>query len=266
MTSPTAQTHRPGGASPGPVRGLPKPARRRRPLLVVVGLVLAAAACSPHVRVVAPQAVPGALPFLHDGQTSRAEIRGVFTTVEVEQRFHNPFDTKIEAVYVFPLPEGAAVHDFLMKIGERTIRGIVREREEAEQIYREAKGLGYVASLLTEERPNVFTQKVANIEPGKEIDVTLKYFHTLDYVDGWYEFVFPMVVGPRYIPGTPSGAAQPTPAELQGKVSPTVADTDRVPDLDTLMAVDTSGRVRSWRLPSGDPLPVRPPGAAGRRL
>jgi len=87
-----------------------------------------------------------------------------------------------------------------MTIGERRIRGIIRERQEAEQIYREAKRQGYVASLLTEERPNVFTQSVANIEPGKEIDVNIKYFHTLDYVDGWYEFVFPMVVGPRFNP------------------------------------------------------------------
>ena len=87
-----------------------------------------------------------------------------------------------------------------MTIGERRIRGIIRERQDAEQIYQEAKRQGYVASLLTEERPNIFTQSVANIEPGKEIDVTIRYFHTLEYADGWYEFVFPMVVGPRFNP------------------------------------------------------------------
>src|SRR6185295_1361276 len=91
-------------------------------------------------------------------------------------------------------------------IGERRIRGIIRERKEAEELYNEAKRQGYVASLLTEERPNVFTQSVANIEPGKEILVDLKYFHCLSYVDGWYEFVFPMVVGPRFNPaGTSNG-------------------------------------------------------------
>ncbi|MHC4500069.1 MAG: VIT domain-containing protein, partial [Planctomycetota bacterium] len=79
-------------------------------------------------------------------------------------------------------------------------RGIIRERKEAERIYRQARDQGYVASLLTQERPNIFTQKVANIEPGKEIDVNIKYFNTLAYVDGWYEFVFPMVVGPRFNP------------------------------------------------------------------
>jgi len=130
----------------------------------------------------------------------RASVAGYIGSVEVVQQFHNPYSSKIEAVYVFPLPDNAAVNEFIMTIGERRIRGIIRERKEAEEIYQQAKSQGYVASLLTEERPNIFTQSVANIEPGKEIDVTIKYFHTLDYVDGWYEFVFPMVVGPRFNP------------------------------------------------------------------
>jgi Ca-activated chloride channel homolog len=88
----------------------------------------------------------------------------------------------------------------MMTIGERRIRGIIRERNEAEQIYQEATRQGYVASLLSEERPNIFTQSVANIEPGKQIDVVIRYFHTLQYVNGWYEFVFPMVAGPRFNP------------------------------------------------------------------
>src|SRR5262249_46643593 len=97
----------------------------------------------------------------------------------------------------FPLPHNAAVNEFIMTIGDRRIRGIIREREEAQKIYAAARSQGLVAALLTEERPNIFTHSVANIEPGKEIDVNIKYFHTLDYVDGWYEFVFPMAVGPR---------------------------------------------------------------------
>lgn len=130
----------------------------------------------------------------------RASVSGYIGSVEVVQQFHNPYDTKIEAVYVFPLPHNAAVNEFIMTIGERRIRGIIRERQEAEEIYQAAKRQGYVASLLTEERPNIFTQSVANIEPGKAIDVTINYFHTLAYVDGWYEFVFPMVIGPRFNP------------------------------------------------------------------
>lgn len=130
----------------------------------------------------------------------RASVSGYIGMVEVTQQFHNPYDSKIEAVYVFPLPHNAAVNEFVMEIGERRIRGIIRDREEATQLYESAKRQGYVASLLTEERPNIFTQSVANIEPGKAIGVNIKYFHTLAYVDGWYEFVFPMVVGPRFNP------------------------------------------------------------------
>src|SRR5258706_2606194 len=92
-----------------------------------------------------------------------------------------------------------------MTIGQRKIRGIIRERQEAQQIYNEAKSQGYVASLLTQERPNIFTQSVANIDPGKQIDINIRYFHTLSYVDGWYEYVFPMVVGPRFNPPGMSG-------------------------------------------------------------
>ena len=130
----------------------------------------------------------------------KASVSGYIATVDVTQQYHNPYDEKIEAVYVFPLPQNAAVNEFLMTIGDRRIRGIIRGRKEAEKIYREARALGYVASLLTQERPNVFTQSVANIEPAKAIDINIKYFHTLAYVDGWYEFVFPMVVGPRFNP------------------------------------------------------------------
>lgn len=130
----------------------------------------------------------------------KASIAGYIATVDVTQKFHNPYDEKIEAVYVFPLPQNAAVNEFIMTIGGRRIRGIIREREEARQIYEEARRQGYVASLLTQERANVFTQKVANIEPGKEIDVHIRYFQTLTYADGWYVYVFPMVVGPRFNP------------------------------------------------------------------
>ena len=135
-----------------------------------------------------------------------ARIVGYVGTVDVTQKFENPFDRKIEAVYVFPLPEKAAVSEFVMTIGERRIRGILREREEAEAIYREARAQGYQASLLTQHRPNIFEQKVANIEPGHQIDVNIRYFHTLPHRDGWYSFVFPTVVGPRY---NPPGTADP---------------------------------------------------------
>ena len=105
-------------------------------------------------------------------------IDGYIATVDVTQQFHNPYDSKIEAVYVFPLPQNAAVNEFIMTVGDRKIRGIIREREKAEQIYAAAKAQGHVAALMTQERPNIFTQKVANIEPGKQIDIKIRYFNT----------------------------------------------------------------------------------------
>jgi Ca-activated chloride channel family protein len=138
-------------------------------------------------------------------------------SVTLTQQYHNPYGTKIEAIYVFPLPDDAAVRDFVMVIGDRRIRGIIREREEAKQIYLEARRQGHVASLLSQDRPNIFTQAVANIEPGKQIDIQITYFHTLRYQDRTFEFVFPMVVGPRYNPpgftggvGTAAGSGQKT--------------------------------------------------------
>jgi len=153
-----------------------------------------------------PDAPPREVPLPLEHTDVRAAVIGYVGTVDVTQQFTNPFDEKIEAVYLFPLPEQAAVSEFVMTIGERRIRGILREREEAEAVYRQARAQGYQASLLTQHRPNVFEQKVANIEPGKRIDVEIRYYHTLAYGDGWYSFVFPMVVGPRY---NPAGSTDP---------------------------------------------------------
>jgi Ca-activated chloride channel homolog len=151
----------------------------------------------------------------------KAEISGFISRVTVTQQFENPFKEKIEAVYTFPLPQNAAVDDMTMLIGERTIKGKILPREEAQAVYEAARSSGKVASLLDQQRPNIFTQSVANILPGEQVKITISYVETLKYEDGAYEFVFPMVVGPRYVPGTPSG-------ERQGNGA--ASDTDRVPD------------------------------------
>lgn len=153
------------------------------------------------------------LPLEHTAVT--ASVEGYIGSVNVRQSFSNPFATKIEAVYVFPLPEKAAVSEFVMIIGDRRIRGILREKEEAKAIYNEARRQGYQASLLLQQRPNIFQQKVANIEPGKAIDIDIRYFHTLPYVDGWYSFVFPTVVGPRF---NPPGSSAPIEALPRGTI------------------------------------------------
>jgi Ca-activated chloride channel homolog len=167
---------------------------------------------------VADREVP--LPLKHTDV--KANLTAYIASVDVTQEFENPYNEKIEAVYVFPLPENGAVNEFVMQIGHRRIRGIVRERQEAERIYADAKRQGYVASLLTQERPNVFTQSVANIEPGKQIDVSIRYYNTLSYSDGWYEFVFPMVVGPRFNPPSTYRGIGAVPARgLARSVQPT---------------------------------------------
>jgi Ca-activated chloride channel family protein len=140
-----------------------------------------------------------------------ADIRGYIGAVGVQQRFHNPFDTKIEAVYVFPLPQNSAINEFLMTVGDRTIRGIIRKKQEAEEIYASARAQGHVASLMTQQRPNIFTQRVANIEPGKTIDIDITYFQTLRYDNDAWEFTFPMVVGPRFNPAGSTGGVGAAP-------------------------------------------------------
>lgn len=145
-----------------------------------------------------------------------ASIAGAISSVRVTQQYHNPFGSKIEALYVFPLPDDAAVNDFVMTIGTRSIRGVIREREQAEQIYEQARSRGYHASLMTQERSNIFTQKVANIEPGQSVDIDITYFHTLGFREGGYEFVFPMVVGPRYNPCRESNGVGAVPVYANG--------------------------------------------------
>jgi Vault protein inter-alpha-trypsin domain len=137
-----------------------------------------------------------ALPLKHTDVA--ASVNGCAASVRVSQQFENPYGQRTEAVYTFPLPHNAAVDEFIMTIGDRRIRGIVRERADAELIYQEARRQGYTASLLTEERPNLFTQSIANISPGREIDVDIQYFQTLAYVDGWCEFVFPLAPKSRH--------------------------------------------------------------------
>src|SRR5262245_37638804 len=160
----------------------------------------------------------GECPLKHTGV--KVEISGHLARVNVTQLFHNPSSEKIEAVYVFPLPHNAAVDEMTMTVGDRVVKGKIKPREEARAIYDSARQQGQVAALLDQERPNIFTQSVTNIVPGAEVKVTISYVDFLSYEDGSYEFVFPMVVGPRYIPGSPTG-------KQTGGWSP---DTTQVPD------------------------------------
>jgi Ca-activated chloride channel family protein len=130
------------------------------------------------------------------------DVRGLVEAATVTQRYVNSGSSPIEAVYVFPLPHDAAVYDMEIRIGNRLIRSVIKEREEAKRTYEAAKSEGKRAALVEEERPNIFTASVANIMPGDRIDVRLRYVEPLRWEDGRVRLVFPMVVGPRYIPGT----------------------------------------------------------------
>lgn len=130
----------------------------------------------------------------------KARVDGFLARVDVTQVFINPASGKVEAVYTFPLPQNAAVDRMTMFVGERIVRGVIMRREEAHETYQTAKIEGRIAGLLDQQRPNIFTQYVANIPPGALVTVRIGYVETLTYEDGAYEFVFPMVVGARYSP------------------------------------------------------------------
>lgn len=134
----------------------------------------------------------------------RSDIAGQMARVVVTQNFSNPSKTPIEALYTFPLPHDAAVDGMTFKIGARRIVGQIKKREEAAQIYQQAKANGQNAALLDQERPNIFTQRVANIIPGQKISVEISFTQPIVYRAGKYEWEFPTVVGPRFVtPATP---------------------------------------------------------------
>ena len=130
--------------------------------------------------------------------SAQVDIAGVIADVKVTQEYKNEGQKPIEAIYVFPGSTRAAVYGMKMTIGERTIEAKIEKREEARRQYEEAKQQGKSASLLEQQRPNVFQMNVANIMPGDVIVVELKYTELLVPTDGVYEFVYPTVVGPRY--------------------------------------------------------------------
>ncbi len=129
------------------------------------------------------------------------DVTGMVARVQVIQRFANPTAQWREGVYVFPLPEKAAVDHLTMRVGERVIEGQIKERTEARRTYENAKAEGRKTTLLEQERPNMFTTSVANIGPGEEIVVALEYEETLRYGDGAFRLRFPLAITPRYIPG-----------------------------------------------------------------
>ncbi len=172
----------------------------------------------------------GMCPLRHT--TVQADVSGFVARVNVQQEFGNGAKDPIEAIYTFPLPEDAAVDDMTMTIGPRIVKGQIKRREEARQIYEAAKTAGKATALLDQERPNIFTQSVANIMPGQKITVNISYVNLLKYDEGRYEWAFPTVVGPRYVPGggytVPGQRGAPGPATAPAGTAATVTDADKI--------------------------------------
>lgn len=149
--------------------------------------------------------------------SAEVEIAGVIADVTITQVYTNHSSRPLEAVYVFPGSTNAAVYAMEMQIGRRTIVAEIREKHQARHEYTEAKEAGKTASLLEQQRPNIFTMNVANVMPGDSIIVRMSYTERLIPTNGVHEFVYPTVVGPRY---TGAGAPDSTAGNNAGILSP----------------------------------------------
>ncbi len=152
------------------------------------------------------------------------KLNGVIATVRVRQHYRNEGTRPINAKYVFPGSTRAAMGGMSMTIGNRRIKAMIREKEQARQIFAAAKAAGQTASLLGQKRPNVFAMDVANIAAGAEVAVDMEYTEFLTATDGQYEFVYPGVVGPRY-----GGDADRTDAPTTWISNPYLKVTDQNP-------------------------------------
>ncbi|HEU0034814.1 MAG TPA: VIT domain-containing protein [Kofleriaceae bacterium] len=152
------------------------------------------------------QTARGLLPLV--AMDVKARVAGVVASTEVAQTFVNTTGTAIEATYIFPLPDRAAVHAFQMEVAGRIVDGIVEERGAAREQYDQAIAAGHRAAITEEERAGVFTLRVGNLMPGETATVRLSLVGPLPVDDGEVTFRFPLVVAPRYIPGTALGGEQ----------------------------------------------------------
>lgn len=167
-------------------------------------------------------------------------ITGLVATTQVKQVFQNTSREPLEATYIFPLPDRAAVTRFRMEVGARLVEGEILERGRARKAYDEAIEAGHRAAITEEERPGVFTMRVGNLQPGEAATVHLELTGPLPFDSGEATFRFPLVVAQRYIPGEPIGGE-----DVGDGVSP---DTDAVPD---------ASRISPPVLLPGHPNPVR---------
>ncbi|GGE61915.1 marine proteobacterial sortase target protein [Streptosporangium jomthongense] len=167
-------------------------------------------------------------PALVLGSDFDVRVSGLIADSKLVRSFKNTSDDWREGVFVFPLPEKASVYGLTMKVGRRTIVGEVQPRAEAKKTYEAARDAGRHAATVEQQRPNLFTTRVANIPPGAEVSVELSYQQLVSYRDGVFELSVPTTLTPRYMPGEPLVVA---PQQWQGGWAvPTteVADADAI--------------------------------------
>jgi Ca-activated chloride channel family protein len=162
----------------------------------------------------------GCLPL--EALSVRASLCGLTADATIQQTFVNSRSELIEATYIFPLPDRAAVTSFRLEVAGRTVEGLLKERSAARQEYDDAVRAGHRAAIAEENRPDVFSLRVGNLPPGEKAVVTLTLVMPLEYADGQATYRFPLVVAPRYIPGGPLDGTSVGPG--------TVGDTNLVPD------------------------------------
>lgn len=154
----------------------------------------------------------------------RMKVSGIIARVDVTQHFTNPSDRWVEGIYAFPLPETAAVNELHMQVGERVIVGEIREKAEAQQLFEQARDNGQRASVVHQQRPNIFRTAVANIGPRETITIKIAYLQVLDQQRGRYSVRFPLAITPRYVPGVTLQAAEMATSETPVRVLSTSAD------------------------------------------
>jgi Ca-activated chloride channel homolog len=142
----------------------------------------------------------------------QVQVTGNVARVHVQQEFSNTGEDWVEGLYVFPLSKDGAVDELVMRIGERTIRGEVQEKVKAQALYNDARAEGRRASIVEQERPNLFTSAVANIAPHTTATIEISYLETLPFRDGRYSLTLPLAITPRYTPGAPQDATGAMPA------------------------------------------------------
>ncbi|MEI6776431.1 MAG: VIT domain-containing protein [Chloroflexales bacterium] len=142
-----------------------------------------------------------ALPPVPLEQTAiTVEVAGPLAETVVAQRFHNTHRAPLDALYIFPLPLDAAVSELTLRIGERMMCGEIHARAEAQTMYEEAAARGAGAAIVNQQRPNLFSVDVANLQPGEIVEVRLRFFSQVPFDDGWFTLAIPTVVLPRYVP------------------------------------------------------------------